>query len=43
MWACIKHMLQIFGWPAYLIRNAAGQRSYPKGTNRSWNNYHLMW
>lgn len=24
---------QLFGWPMYLIRNASGQRHYPKGTN----------
>jgi len=24
---------QLFGWPAYLIRNASGQRRYPKMTN----------
>lgn len=24
---------QVFGWPAYLIMNASGQRHYPKGTN----------
>ncbi|TFL02408.1 fatty acid desaturase-domain-containing protein [Pterulicium gracile] len=23
----------LFGWPAYIIRNASGQRRYPKGTN----------
>lgn len=25
---------QLFGFPSYLIRNAAGQKHYPKGTNR---------
>ena len=25
---------QVFGWPMYLIRNAAGQLHYPAGTNR---------
>ncbi|KAJ9126297.1 hypothetical protein QFC24_002029 [Naganishia onofrii] len=24
---------QLFGWPAYLIRNASGQKSYPRFTN----------
>ncbi|KAL7414509.1 delta-12 fatty acid desaturase [Mrakia frigida] len=24
---------QLFGWPLYLIRNASGQKSYPKWTN----------
>ena len=27
---------QLFGWPAYLIRNASGQRRYPKFTNREF-------
>lgn len=27
---------QVFGWPAYLIRNASGQRRYPKMTNREF-------
>lgn len=27
---------QIWGWPAYLICNATGQRRYPAGTNRQW-------
>jgi omega-6 fatty acid desaturase (delta-12 desaturase) len=25
---------QLFGWPMYLIRNAASQKRYPSGTNR---------
>jgi omega-6 fatty acid desaturase (delta-12 desaturase) len=25
---------QLFGWPMYMIRNAAGQKRYPAGTNR---------
>jgi omega-6 fatty acid desaturase (delta-12 desaturase) len=25
---------QVFGWPMYLFRNAAGQLHYPAGTNR---------
>lgn len=29
-------ILQIAGFPAYLLANAAGQRRYPKGTNRTW-------
>lgn len=24
------------GWPAYLIRNASGQKRYPTGANREW-------
>lgn len=31
----LAHLIaqQLFGWPMYLIRNASGQRHYPKGTN----------
>lgn len=25
---------QLVGWPMYILTNAAGQRRYPKGTNR---------
>lgn len=32
--ACLNAMSYLLvGWPAYLIRNAAGQRRYPKGTS----------
>ena len=34
---------QLFGWPMYLTRNAAGQRHYPSGTNRSYNSGLLIW
>lgn len=27
-------LIQFFGWPMYLIRNATGQKSYPRFTNR---------
>ena len=37
-WLEMKWLSQLFGWPMYLIRNAASQRRYPSGTNRSWNN-----
>ncbi len=32
----LVHLLtqQLFGWPMYLIRNASGQKHFPKGTNR---------
>lgn len=31
----LVHLLtqQLFGWPMYLIRNASGQKHFPKGTN----------
>jgi omega-6 fatty acid desaturase (delta-12 desaturase) len=32
---------QLFGWPAYLIRNASGQKSYPRFTNRKFAPYLL--
>ncbi|KAI0259825.1 fatty acid desaturase-domain-containing protein [Gloeopeniophorella convolvens] len=31
LWGPTSYLL--FGWPMYLIRNAAGQRRYPSGTN----------
>jgi omega-6 fatty acid desaturase (delta-12 desaturase) len=31
LWGAV--LQQTFGWPMYLIRNASGQRHYPKGTN----------
>lgn len=31
LWNLFLH--QLFGWPLYLIKNASGQKSYPKGTN----------
>ena len=27
---------QLGGWPAYIVRNASGQRRYPPGTNRTF-------
>lgn len=31
LWGLFLH--QIFGWPMYLIRNASGQKHYPRFTN----------
>ncbi|TRM61050.1 fatty acid desaturase-domain-containing protein [Schizophyllum amplum] len=31
MWGAMTYL--IGGWPAYIIRNASGQKRYPKGTN----------
>ena len=36
-WHQRLHLFQLFGWPMYLIRNAASQKRYPKGSNRSLN------
>ena len=38
----MKSLSQLFGWPMYLIRNLGGQKGYPEGTNRSWNNSLLI-
>jgi hypothetical protein len=37
-----ENSFQLFGWPMYIIRNAAGQR-YPHGSNRSYNDRLLIW
>lgn len=31
-----ENLFQLVGWPMYIIRNAAGQRRYPSGSNRSY-------
>jgi hypothetical protein len=37
-----ENSFQLFGWPMYIIRNAAGQMRYPSSSNRSYNDRLLM-